>query len=90
MSLQATLKAMNDPTRRDILEYLKHEGRLSAGEIAARFVMTQATVSHHLSILKEAKLINDHREGKFIFYEINTSLFDDLLQWIIRFKGDEK
>ena len=59
-------------------------------EIAARFVMTQATVSHHLSILKEAKLINDHREGKFIFYEINTSLFDDLLQWIIRFKGDEK
>lgn len=84
-------KAIGDPTRRNILEYLRKEGRLAAGDIAARFDMTQATVSHHLSILKEAGLINDKREGKYIFYEINTTIFEDVLQWLYEFiKGDAK
>ena len=89
--MQDIFKAIGDPTRREILEFLRKEGRLAAGDIAARFDMTQATVSHHLSILKEAGLINDKREGKYIFYEINTSIFEDVLQWLVGFiKGDEK
>ncbi len=85
MSIQNTLKALADPTRRQIIQLLK-SGRLSAGEISENFNITSAAVSRHLSILKEAGLIRDTREGKFIFYEINLSVLEELLSWLVDFK----
>ena len=87
MGLQNTLRALADPTRRSILELLK-SGRLSAGEISDRFAMTAAAVSRHLSILKDAELIRDEREGKFIFYELNTSVLEEIMLWITDLKGE--
>ena len=72
--MQETFKALSDPTRREILELLK-EKRLTAGEIASHFQMTNATVSHHLAVLRKADLISDDRDGKFIYYELNMSVF---------------
>ncbi len=85
MSIQNTLKALADPTRRQIIQLLK-SGRLSAGEISENFNISSAAVSRHLSILKEAGLIRDSREGKFIFYEINLSVLEELLSWLVDFK----
>ena len=73
MSLQNTLRALSDPIRREILNLLK-SGRLSAGEIVDHFPVTGASISRHLSVLKEADLIRDTREGKFIYYELNASV----------------
>ena len=87
MSLQTTLKALSDPIRRDILHLLKG-GRLSAGEIGEHFPVTGAAVSRHLSVLKEADLIRDTREGKFIFYELNASVLEEIMLWITELKGD--
>lgn len=87
MSLQRTLKALADPTRRRILELLKG-GRLSAGELASHFDVTAASVSRHLSVLKAADLIRDTREGKFIFYELNVSVLEETLLFIAGLKGD--
>ena len=81
MGLQQTLRALADPTRREILN-LRKKGRLSAGEITENFDMTAAAVSRHLSVLKEAGLIRDKREGKFIFYEVNLSVMEELLAWL--------
>ena len=81
MGLQQTLRALADPTRREILNLLK-KGRLSAGEITENFDMTAAAVSRHLSVLKEAGLIRDKREGKFIFYEVNLSVMEELIAWL--------
>ena len=86
--LQDTLKALSDPTRRKILELLK-KGPLSAGEIGEHFEMTGATLSHHLSILKKAGLVQDQKKGTFIYYEINTSVMEDLLSWVVSFMGDK-
>ena len=88
MALQHTLKALADPIRREILNLLKG-GRLSAGEIAAHFPVTDASVSRHLSVLKEADLIRDTREGKFIFYELNASVLEEIMLWITDLKGVE-
>ena len=88
MALQHTLKALADPIRREILNLLKG-GRLSAGEIAAHFPVTDASVSRHLSVLKEADLIRDTREGKFIFYELNASVLEEIMLWITDLKGGE-
>ena len=88
MSLQSTLKALSDPTRREILEMLK-DGRMSAGEIVDKFDVTGPSISRHLSVLKEADLIRDSREGKFIFYEINTSVLEDIMLFITNLKGDQ-
>lgn len=88
MSLQLTLKALSDPIRREILNLLK-KGRLSAGEIAEHFPVTGASISRHLSVLKEADLIRDEREGKFIFYEINTSVLEDVILFVKGLGGDE-
>ena len=85
MGLQHTLKAMADPIRREILNLLK-QGRMSAGEIADKFPVTGASISRHLSVLKEADLIRDSREGKFIYYEINTSVREDVMLWINELK----
>ena len=86
MGLQQTLKAMADPIRREILNLLK-QGRMSAGEIVEKFPVTGASISRHLSVLKEADLIRDSREGKFIYYEINTSVLEDVMLWINELKG---
>lgn len=87
MALQQTLKALADPTRREILNLLKG-GRRSAGEISDRFAITAAAISRHLSVLKEADLISDTREGKFIYYELNTSVLEETLLWLTDLKGD--
>lgn len=87
MALQNTLRALSDPIRREILTLLK-SGRMSAGEIVDRFDVTAASISRHLSILKDADLIHDTREGKFIFYELNTSVLEDVLLWISNLKGE--
>lgn len=88
MGLQQTLRALADPIRREILNLLKC-GRLSAGEITDNFSVTAASISRHLSVLKDADLIRDTREGKFIFYEINTSVLEETLLWITDLKGDK-
>ena len=87
MSLQNTMRALSDPVRRQILELLK-AGRLPAGEIARHFDITDAAVSRHLSVLRQADLIRDKREGKYIFYQINTSVLEELLLWISALKGE--
>ena len=87
MSIQNTLRALSDPIRREILNLLK-AGRMSAGDIADHFEVTGAAVSRHLSVLKDADLIRDTREGKFIFYEINTSVLEETMLWIADLKGD--
>ena len=87
MGLQQTLKALADPTRREILKLLKG-GKLSAGEITDHFDITAAAISRHLSVLKEADLIEDTREGKFIFYELNASVLEEIMLWITDLKGE--
>ena len=89
MGIQNTMKALSDPIRREILELLK-AGRLSAGEIGEKFPVSGAAVSKHLSVLKEADLIRDAREGKFIFYELNTSVLEEVMLWLTGLKGAEK
>ena len=88
MGIQSTLKALSDPNRREILEILK-AGRLSAGEIAEKFPVSGAAVSKHLSVLKEADLIRDTREGKFIYYELNTSVLEEVMLWLVTLKGED-
>ena len=87
MGVQQTLKALDDPVRRDILGLLK-KGRLSAGEISDQFDITGAAISRHLSVLKDADLVRDTREGKFIYYELNTSVLEEVLVWIADLKGE--
>ena len=89
MSLQHTLRALADPVRREILNLLK-AGRLSAGEITEHFDITAAAISRHLSVLKEADLIRDERQGKFIYYELNASVLEEIMLWITDLKGEGK
>ena len=88
MSLQSTLRALADPIRREILNLLK-SGPMAAGDIAAHFDVTGASISRHLSVLKEADLIRDTREGKFIYYDLNASVLEEILLWIAELKGEE-
>ena len=87
MAFQRTMKALSDPIRRQILELLR-PGRLSAGEIAEQFPVSGAAVSKHLSVLKDADLIRDTREGKFIYYDLNASVLEEILLWITDLKGE--
>ena len=89
MGIQNTMKALSDPIRREILGLLK-AGRLSAGDIADKFPVSGAAVSKHLSVLKDADLIRDSREGKFIFYELNTSVLEEVMLWLTGLKGEGK
>ena len=89
MALQDTMRALADPTRREILNLLKG-GRLSAGEITSHFPVTAAAVSRHLSVLREADLIRDQREGKFIYYEMNASVLEEILLFVSDLKGEKK
>ena len=88
MGVQNTLKALSDPIRRQILELLK-AGRMPAGEIAEKFPVSGAAISKHLAVLKEADLIRDAREGKFIYYELNTSVLEEVMLWLAGLKGDK-
>lgn len=88
LGFQKTFKALSDSTRRQILNLLKN-GRLSAGEIGQHFDMTAATISHHLNILKEANLITVSREGKYLYYELNLSVFEEIISWLSNFKEDD-
>ena len=88
MGIQNTLKALSDPIRRQILDMLK-PGRLSAGEISEKFPVSGAAISKHLSVLKEADLIRDTREGKFIYYDLNASVLEEILLWISDLKGED-
>ena len=88
MSLQATMKALSDPTRREILTLLRG-GSKSAGEITEHFSITAAAISRHLSVLKDADLIRDRRDGKFIIYTLNTSVLEDVLFWVSNLKGEK-
>ena len=87
MGFQETFKALGDPTRREILRLLRG-GAKTAGEIGAHFHMTGATISHHLSVLRGAGLISDDRRGKYIYYELNLSVLDEIAGWIAGLKGD--
>lgn len=88
MSMQDTLQALADPTRREILNLLK-QSRMSAGEISNHFSISDAAVSRHLSVLKEADLIRDEREGKYIYYELNATVLEEILLWISELKGEK-
>lgn len=86
MGLQQTLRALADPTRREILNLLKQH-RMAAGEIVDHFDITAASISRHLSVLKEANLVRDQREGKYIYYEINLSVIEEILAWLKSLEG---
>ena len=83
--MNAVFKALNDVTRREILELLKDK-ELQAGEIAAYFAISKPSISHHLDILKQADLIASEKKGQFVIYSINTTILEDVLQWILTFK----
>ncbi|ANY69144.1 transcriptional regulator [Paenibacillus sp. BIHB 4019] len=85
MSINQAFKALSDPTRRTILDLLKEQD-LTAGEIADHFHMTKPSISHHLSLLKQAELVSDERKGQHIYYTLNTTVFQDLLKWIASFQ----
>lgn len=88
VSMQDTFQALADPTRREILNLLK-QSRMSAGEISNHFSISGAAVSRHLSVLKEADLIRDEREGKYIYYELNATVLEEILLWISELKGEK-
>ena len=87
MNFAQTFKALSNPIRRSILELLK-AGKISAGDIAGHFDVAGATISHHLSLLKQADLIREEKEKNFIYYELNTSVLEDLMVWLVDLKGD--
>ncbi|GAA3025967.1 autorepressor SdpR family transcription factor [Tetragenococcus solitarius] len=87
MSFEASFKALSDPVRREILQILKN-GRLSAGEIGRHFEMTGATISYHLNILKKAGLIWEEKEKNFIYYDLNTSVLEEIMSWLINLEGN--
>lgn len=89
MALQQTMKALADPIRREILNLLKG-GRMSAGEIGDHFPVTAASISRHLSVLKDADLVRDTREGQFIYYELNVSVLEEIMLWISVLKGENE
>lgn len=89
MGIQNTMRALSDPIRREILELLR-SGRLPAGEIAEKFPVSGAAVSKHLSVLRDADLIRDARVGKYIYYELNASVLEEVMLWLTGLKGEGK
>jgi len=88
MGFQESFKALSDPTRRQIIELLKN-GRMTAGDIVDQFQMTGASISHHLSILKNAGLVIDDKQGKYIYYELNLSVVEEILAWLACLKEEK-
>ncbi|WP_349672768.1 autorepressor SdpR family transcription factor [Lacrimispora sp.] len=89
MGFPDTFKALSDPARREILLMLRN-GRLSAGQIAEKFDMTNATISYHLTQLKKADLVSESRQKNFVYYELNISVFEELMLWLSQFKGKDE
>ena len=87
--LNALFKALNDPTRREILELLKDKD-LTAGEIADKFSISKPSISHHLDLLRQAGLVVSVKEGQFIYYSLSTTVMDEVLKWIMQFKDQKK
>ncbi len=88
MSFQESFKALSDPTRREIINILKR-GKLTAGEIVEHFTMTGATISHHLTILKAAGLVTDEKKGKYIYYELNLSVVEEIMAWFASLREEK-
>ena len=84
--MNIVFRALNDPTRRQILDLLREHGELSAGAIAGYFDVSKPTMSHHLDLLKQAGLVEAERKGQFITYSLNTTVLDELLAWLIAFR----
>ena len=82
-------KALNDPTRREILELLKNRD-LTAGEIADKFNISKPSISHHLDLLRQAGLVQSVKEGQFIYYSLNTTVMDEILTWLLQFRKKKK
>lgn len=87
--MNSLFKALNDPTRREILELLRQQD-LSAGEIADKFNITKPSISHHLDLLKQARLVESIKKGQFIYYSLNTTVFDEIVSWFMQFKDTKK
>ncbi|MEO6613563.1 MAG: autorepressor SdpR family transcription factor [Chitinophagaceae bacterium] len=87
--MNIVFKALNDPTRREILELLQ-EKDLTAGEIAEQFHISFPSISHHLDLLKQAKLVMAEKEGQYVYYSLNTTVVDDILKWLMQFKAKKK
>ena len=87
--MNALFKALNDTTRREILELLK-KGDLTAGEIADQFHISKPSISHHLDLLKQAGLVESVKEGQFIYYSLNTTVMDEIVKWFVGFKTKKK
>lgn len=88
MGFQESFKALSDPTRRQIIELLKKK-KMTAGEIVEQFQMTGASISHHLSIMKNAGLVTDDKQGKYIYYELNLSVLEEILAWLASLKEEK-
>ena len=88
MGLAETFKALSDPQRRDILTMLR-EGRLNAGEISEKLGVTPAALSYHLKLLKSAELVLEYKEKNFVYYKLNTTLFDEVVMWMKQFGGNK-
>lgn len=88
MGFQESFKALSDPTRREIIEILRN-GKMAAGDIVDHFQMTGASISHHLSILKNANLVSDDKQGKYIYYELNLSVVEEILAWLASLKEEK-
>jgi DNA-binding transcriptional ArsR family regulator len=82
-------KALNDPTRRQILELLQEKDR-TAGEIAQQFHISWPSVSHHLDLLKQAKLVSSKKDGQYVYYSLNTAVVDEIMKWLLQFKSKKK
>ncbi|HEX7846156.1 MAG TPA: autorepressor SdpR family transcription factor [Chitinophagaceae bacterium] len=87
--MNTVFKALNDATRREILQLLQ-ENDLTAGEIAEKFNMSWPSISHHLDLLKQAKLVTAEKDGQYIYYSLNTTVVDEVLKWFMQFKGKRK
>ena len=88
MSIGDTLKVLSDPVRRDILQLLKKE-KMTAGAIASAVDMTPAALSYHLKLLKQAEFVLEYKEKNFVWYEINTTVFDEIIMWLQQFGGNK-
>jgi len=87
--MNSVFKALNDPTRREILQLLQHRD-MTAGEIVEQFSISGPSISHHLDLLKQANLVTAVKEGQFIYYSLNTTVVDEILKWLLQFKSKKK
>ena len=87
--MNTIFKALNDPTRREILKLLQ-ERDMTAGEIVERFNISGPSISHHLDLLKQAKLVIAEKDGQYVYYSLNTTVVDEIMKWFMQFKSKKK